>query len=220
MKIPKIDELFDLSHTLARPLLEECTFPEMALDKLKAFIELISPSLGEDYYERAPGVFVAKTAKIADSAEILPPAIIGNGAQIRHGAYLRGTVIIGDGAVIGNSSEVKCSVIFDEAKLPHYSYVGDSIIGYSAHMGAGAIVSNLRLDKKEITIKADGEARATGRRKLGALIGDRAEIGCGAVLCPGSVIGKESFVYPLALVRGVIGSRCIFDGKEAREIGL
>ena len=149
---------------------------------------------------------------------ILPPAIIGHGTVLRHGAYLRGSVIVGDGAVIGNSTEVKNSIIFDGAQLPHYNYVGDSIVGYRAHLGAGATVSNLRLDKRSVIIRAEEERRDTGRRKLGALIGDRAEIGCGAVLCPGAVIGRRSTVYPLSLVRGVIGSGMIFDGETEREV--
>ena len=216
-KIPKTTELFDLTHTLAAPLLEGCAHPEEALSGLADFIYGLLCEQGDGYYEASPGVLVAKDATVEDGVSILPPAIIGHGAVLRHGAYLRGAVIVGDGAVIGNSSEVKGSIIFDGAQLPHYNYVGDSILGYKAHLGAGATVSNLRLDKKSVVIRADGEARRTDRRKLGALIGDRAEIGCGAVLCPGCVVGRDSMVYPLALVRGVIDGGVIFDGKTERE---
>ena len=216
-KIPKTEELFDLSHTLAAPLIGECAYPEEALGRLGEFISDLSGRLGEGYREVAPGVLIATDATVEEGVRILPPAIIGHGTVLRQGAYLRGAVIIGDGAVVGNSSEIKNSIIFDGAQLPHYNYVGDSILGYGAHLGAGATVSNLRLDKRDVTIRAEDEERSTDRRKLGALIGDRAEIGCGAVLCPGSVIGRGSMIYPLSLVRGVIGGGMIFDGKTERE---
>ena len=215
--IPRTDELFDLSHTLAAPLLKECESPEEALTGLENFIRELSVRLGEEYYEESEGVLVSKSAVIEDGVCILPPAIVGHGTVLRHGAYLRGSVIVGDGAVIGNSTEVKGSIIFDGAQLPHYNYVGDSIVGYRAHLGAGATVSNLRLDRRSVIIRAEEERRDTGRRKMGALIGDRAEIGCGAVLCPGAVIGRGGMVYPLSLVRGAVGSGMIFDGETERE---
>ena len=217
-KIPRIEELFDLAHTQAALLIEKSPSPEDALDGLESFIRELGGRLGEEYYEAHAGVFISKSAAVEEGVCILPPAIIGHGTVLRHGAYLRGSVIVGDGAVIGNSTEVKNSIIFDGTQLPHYNYVGDSIVGYRAHLGAGATVSNLRLDKRSVIIRAEEERRDTGRRKLGALIGDRAEIGCGAVLCPGAVIGRGSTVYPLSLVRGVIGSGMIFDGETEREV--
>ncbi len=217
-KIPTTSELFDLSHTIAAPLLEAHENPEDALTGLYGFITEKMGELPGDFYEYAPEVLVSRSADISPTAEIRGPTIICAGAVVGHNAYIRGNVIVGEGAVIGNSSEVKGAIIFDGAKLPHYNYAGDSILGYRVHLGAGVILSNLRLDGKEVVIRAGELSRLTGRRKLGSIIGDMTEIGCGAVLCPGTVVGRESRIYPLCSVRGVISSRCIYNGREERGL--
>lgn len=216
--ILKTKELFDLSRTAAKSLLEKCEYPHQALPMIKEFIkdELI-PSLDSSYREICEGVFVADDAKIWDGATIVGPTVIGHSAEIRPGAFIRGNVIVGDGAVIGNSTEVKNAIVFDGAQLPHYNYVGDSIIGYKGHLGAGAIASNLKLDKKEIVLKSEGEEMSSGLRKIGVFLGDHAEVGCGSVLCPGSIIGPNALVYPLSTVRGTIPQNTIYDGKELKE---
>ena len=211
--ILKTKELFDLDHTIAAELLNECEYPHQALPKIGDFIKKIIPSLDGSYREIGNGVYAAWDAKIWEGVTIVGPAIIGKGAEIRPGAFIRGNVIIGEGAVIGNSTEVKNAIVFDGAQLPHYNYVGDSIIGYKAHMGAGAIASNLRLDKQIITLKSESEKMDSGLKKIGVFLGDRAEVGCGSVLCPGSIVGKDAMVYPLSTVRGSLPENSIFDGK-------
>ena len=215
--ILKTKELFDLRHTLAAPLLSECEYPHQALSKIKDFILSLIPTLDDSFKEISEGVFIADDAKIWDNVTIVGPTIIGHKAEIRPGAFIRGNALIGDGAVIGNSTEIKNAIVFDDAQLPHYNYVGDSIVGYKAHMGAGAIASNLRLDKKEITLKSQGEDMDSGLRKIGVLLGDHAEVGCGSVLCPGSIVGREALVYPLSMVRGSIPERTIYDGKSFKK---
>ena len=214
MNIPAAEELFDLSHTMAKDLLAGCESAYQALPKIKEAILKLIPTLSEEYEEIAPSVYAAKSAVISKSATIEGPTIIGKDTEIRPGAFIRGSVLIGDGAVIGNSTELKNAVIFDGAQLPHYNYVGDSIVGYKAHMGAGAIASNFRLDHNQISIKADGERISTGLRKMGVLLGDFAEIGCNSVLCPGSIIGRGCIVYPLSRFIGVLPESSIYcDGK-------
>ncbi len=215
--ILKTNELFDISHSIAEVLLDECEYPHEALPKIGKFIKECSALLGRSYREISEGVFVADDAKIWDNVTIVGPTIIGHKAEVRPGAFIRGNVIIGDGAVIGNSTEVKNSIILDEAQLPHYNYVGDSIIGYRAHMGAGAIASNLRLDKKEIVLRSEDEEMESGLRKIGVFLGDYAEVGCGSVLCPGSIVGREAMIYPLTSVRGTVPERTIYDGKRFKE---
>lgn len=216
--IYKTQELFDLDWTVAEPLLRGCEYPHQALPKIGDFIlNEIKPLLDDSYREIGEGVYAADDAKIWDGATIVGPTVIGHGAEIRPGAFIRGNAIIGNGAVIGNSTEVKNAIVFDGAQLPHYNYVGDSIIGYKAHMGAGAIASNLRLDKKEITLKSSDENMATGLKKIGVFLGDRAEVGCGSVLCPGSIVGKDAMVYPLSTVRGTVPEKTIFDGHGYKE---
>lgn len=215
--ISKINELFDIGRTIAKPLLEGCEYPHEALPKIGGFIKEIIPTLDKSYKEISEGVFAADDAIIWDGVTIVGPTIIGPKAEIRPGAFIRGNAIIGEGSVIGNSTEVKNAIIFNEAQLPHYNYVGDSIIGYRAHMGAGAIASNLRLDKKEITLKSDGEEMESGLRKIGVFLGDHAEVGCGCVLCPGSIIGREAMIYPLVAVRGTVPERMVYDGKNFKE---
>ena len=214
--ILKTCELFDTHHSLAKPLLDACEYPHEALPKIGDFIKEILSWADGSYKEIDDGVFVAEDAKIWNNVTIVGPAIIGHGAEIRIGAFIRGNVLIGDGAVIGNSTEIKNAIVFDGAQLPHYNYVGDSIIGYKAHMGAGAIASNLRLDKKDIILKSEGESINSNLKKIGVFLGDHAEIGCGSVLCPGSIVGKGAMIYPLSSVRGSIPENCIFDGKAVK----
>ena len=213
MKIPRSCELFDLAHTIAKELFDGCEYPFDAIPKIKELTERLSQALPKDEYtEISEGVFVANDAKISDRATILGPTIIGHGTEVRPGAYIRGSAIIGNGAVIGNSTEIKNAVIFDGAQLPHYNYVGDSIVGYRAHLGAGAVVSNFKLDHTSVSVKIGNERIETGLRKFGALIGDRAEVGCNSVLNPGTVLGREAIVYPLSSVRGVIPESSIIKG--------
>ena len=215
--ILKTKELFDLTHSIAKEMLLECEYPHMALPKIGEFIKAISLSLDDSFKEIKEGVFVADDAKIWDGVTIVAPTIIGHGAEIRPGAFIRGNAIIGDGAVIGNSTEIKNAIVFDGAQLPHYNYVGDSIIGYKAHMGAGSIASNLRLDKKEIILKSEDEKMNSGLKKIGVFLGDYAEVGCGSVLCPGSIVGRNAMVYPLVSVRGTVPGGMIYDGKSFKE---
>lgn len=213
MKFPRADELFDLSHTIAGEIFEGCEYPFEAIPKIKELAVKLSATLPPDEYtEISEGVFVAKDAKISDKATVLPPTIIGHDAEVRPGAYIRGAAIIGNGAVIGNSTEIKNAVVFDGAQLPHYNYVGDSIVGYRAHLGAGAVISNFKLDHTSVSVKIGNERIETGLRKFGALIGDRAEVGCNSVLNPGTVLGREVIVYPLSSVRGVIPESSIIKG--------
>lgn len=203
-----IERLFDLEHTIAGELFESCDKIHDVIPKIKEYCKILAKSLGDEYEEIMPDVFAAKDAVISDKATIIGPAIIGRKTEIRPGAYIRGSVIIGDSAVIGNSTEIKNSIIFDGVQLPHYNYVGDSILGYKAHLGAGAIISNFRLDHGNISIKANGEKIETGLRKMGALVGDACEIGCNSVICPGSILGRKTMIYPLTCVRGVTNFDC------------
>ena len=212
-KIPTVKELFDTSHTIAARLIESSYYGHRAIQNLGEFIKNLVANLDSEYEEISLGIFVARDAKISEKATVLAPAVICSGAEIRPGAFIRGKVIVGRGAVVGNSSEVKNSIIFDEAKLPHYNYLGDSIIGYRAHMGAGVIASNQRLDKRSIRLTSEDETIDTGMVKLGALIGDGAEIGSQSVLSPGAIICKGSIIYPLSHIRGGVGENQIYDGS-------
>lgn len=203
--------LFDLSHTLAAPLLSGVEWPWQALDGLADFIRAAGPALpADEYTQTAPDVWVANTAAVAPSALVNGPCIIGPGAEVRHCAFIRGSALVGAGAVVGNSVELKNCILFDGAQVPHFNYVGDSILGHKAHMGAGAVTSNLKSDKSLVVIKYGAEQLATGRKKLGALVGDFAEVGCNSVLCPGTVLGRNSQVYPTSCVRGVVPEKHIF----------
>ena len=188
-----------------------------ALKKIGDFIKGYFEKLDSSFIKISEDVYAASDAKIWDSVTIVGPTIIGHSAEIRPGAFIRGNVIVGDGAVIGNSTELKNAIVFDGAQLPHYNYVGDSIIGYKAHMGAGAIASNLRLDKKEITLKSENEKMESGLRKIGVFLGDCAEVGCGSVLCPGSIVGRNALIYPLTSVVGSVPEGMVFDGKSYRS---
>jgi len=216
MEFPKISELLDLSHTEAASLFEGCEYPWEVLPKIKDFIKELGPKLSPDEYDSPEeGVYIAKSAKVAPTAFIAPPCIIGPDTEVRHCAFIRGSALIGAGAVIGNSTELKNCIIFDGAQVPHYNYVGDSVLGYKAHMGAGSVTSNVKADKTNVTVKVDTEKLETGLRKFGAILGDFAEIGCGVVLNPGSVIGKRTNVYPQCVVRGFVPSEHIFKAPDS-----
>lgn len=206
--------LFDFSHTIAAPLLQSTAYPWEVLPLIDEFIKELGTLLDPAVYEHdGDGIFVAKSARVASSAHVGGPCIIGEGAEIRHCALIRGSAIVGAGAVVGNSTELKNCVLFDAVQVPHYNYVGDSILGNGAHMGAGSICSNLKSDKKPVVIRGE-EVYETGLRKVGAILADGADIGCGCVLNPGTVIGKNTSVYPLTAVRGVIEGDCIVKSMQ------
>ena len=198
----KCQFLFSFNNDIIRNVLVEYEYPWEIIPHIKEITESVIREGIDGYTLLSDGVLVGKNVSISQTSHIDAPCIIGDGTEIRHGAYIRGAVIIGKGCVIGNSSEIKNSIIMDKAQIPHYNYVGDSVLGEGAHLGAGVICSNLRTDKCSVKIHHDGHVIDTGMRKLGAIIGDHAEIGCGAVLCPGTVIGKSTSVYPLTLARG------------------
>ncbi|MCR4676750.1 MAG: hypothetical protein K5634_05935 [Sphaerochaetaceae bacterium] len=214
-----IKDIFDLNHTIAGDYLLSFVYPWEALDGIEALILSLGPSLGEDYKEVMKGVWVHRSAVIAPSASISGPCIIGEGTEVRHCAFIRGSVLAGKNCVIGNSTEVKNSILFDRVEIPHFNYVGDSILGYCSHMGAGAITSNIRSDRKNIVIHDGGKDYETLRLKVGAMLGDHVEVGCSAVLNPGTIIGRNSRVYPLTLVRGVVpGNFILRNDGELRDI--
>lgn len=210
-------EMLDLRYTLAAPLLEVAAYPWLALPELAAFIAALGPTLPRGEYEQiAPQVWAARDAIIAPSASITGPCIIGHGAEIRHCAFIRGSSLVGRGAVVGNSTELKNALLFDCVQVPHFNYVGDSILGHRAHMGAGAVTSNVRSDKGLVTLHLPDGAVETGRRKLGAILGDDVEVGCNSVLCPGTLIGRGSIVYPTSLVRGAVPAHTIHKNDGQR----
>ena len=213
----KICNLYSLDQSIARKLLESAVYPWEVLPKIKEFIIELGNQLNKDEYEqKGENVWIAKTAKVAPTAYINGPAIIGKDAEIRHCAFIRGNAIIGEGAVVGNSTELKNVILFNKVQVPHYNYVGDSILGYKSHMGAGSITSNVKSDKKLITIKGPDENVDTGIKKIGAFLGDYVEVGCGSVLNPGTIVGKESNIYPLSSVRGFVPAGSIY--KKQGEI--
>lgn len=201
----RISELYDLEHTQAKELLERLTYPWEALGEIGDLIRRLGPAL-EDYRQVQPDIWVHPTAKVADSALLTGPCIIGPDTEVRHCAFIRGNVLVGSGCVVGNSTELKNAILFDGVQVPHYNYVGDSILGYKAHLGAGAVCSNVRGDKGLVTV----DGIATGRKKVGAMVGDLAEVGCHAVLNPGTVIGRNARVYPTACVRGIVPAEHIY----------
>lgn len=211
----KTKNLFDLDKTIAKELLSYCEYPWEALSKIKEHIIFLGGKLDKALFDEiSPGVWVSKSAEIAPSASISPPCIIGENSIIRHSAFIRGSVIIGKDCVVGNSTEMKNSIIFDNVQIPHYNYVGDSILGYKAHLGAGAITSNVKSDKSPVTIKKGAEKIHTNLKKFGAMVGDFTEVGCNSVLCPGSVIGKNCTIYPLSRVRGFVQENSIFKDEN------
>ena len=206
----EIKELLDLDKTIAAKLFEGKTYPWEALDGIKSFILELGETLSADEYDHPEeGVWIAKDAKIFPSAYIGAPCIIDHGAEVRHCAFIRGSAIVGKNAVVGNSTELKNVVLFDNVQVPHYNYVGDSILGYKSHMGAGSITSNVKSDKTPVSIRAD-ERVETGLKKMGAVLGDHVEVGCGSVLNPGTVIGSGSQIYPLSAVRGFVPANSIY----------
>lgn len=207
----KISDLFDLEHTIAKELFMKFEYPWEVLSDIGAFIKETGKNLPKDEFDEIfENVWVSKEAKIAPTAYIEGPAIIGKGTEVRHGAYIRGKALVGENCVIGNSVELKNVIIFDNVQVPHYNYVGDSVLGYRSHMGAGSITSNIKQDRKNIVIKAGEEAFETGLRKIGAMLGDFVEIGCNCVLNPGSIVGRNTNVYPLSNVRGLIPENSIY----------
>ena len=202
--------LFDLSRTLAGDYLARFAYPWQALDGIKDLLLALGPALGDGYEERAPQVWVHETAKVAPTACLGAPCIIGPGTEVRHCAFLRGSALVGADCVVGNSVELKNVILFDRVQVPHYNYVGDSILGYRSHMGAGSITSNVKSDKTPVTVKNEGEIIETGRKKFGAILGDLVEVGCNSVLNPGTVIGPRSNVYPLSCVRGCVPADSIY----------
>lgn len=212
-----INDMYSLSETIAAKLLEPLSFPWEALPKISEFILQLGPSLDSDLYEeRGEHIWIAKSAKVAESASITGPAIIDSEAKIRQCAFIRGNAIVGKGAVVGNSTELKNVILFNGVQVPHYNYVGDSILGYKAHMGAGSITSNVKSDKSLVIVHNGEQNLETGLKKFGAMLGDEVEVGCNSVLNPGTVIGKRTNIYPLSSVRGVIPAEHIF--KNAAEI--
>lgn len=213
--IPTIAELFDLSHSIAGEYLARFTYPWEALRDIEKFIIELGKTLpADEYVSPKENVWIAKDAKVAPSAYIGAPCIIDRGAEVRHCAFIRGGAIIGKNSVFGNSCEIKNSIIFDDAQTPHYNYVGDSILGWHSHMGAGSITSNVKSDRSNIVIKSGKEAIETGRYKIGAMLGDYVEVGCNSVLNPGTIIGKHTNIYPLSRVRGVIMDNSIFKDEH------
>lgn len=209
-----VQQLFDLDKTEAGDFLKQFEYPWQALPKIGAYIKKLGATLSkEDYIQKEEGVWIAKSAKIAPTALIQGPCIIGERAEVRHCAYIRGNVLVGSGCVVGNSTELKNVILFQEVQVPHYNYVGDSILGYHAHMGAGAITSNVKADKSLVEIVLSEERYETGLKKFGAILGDYAEIGCNSVLNPGTLVGKNSNVYPLSMVRGVVPEKSIYKKK-------
>lgn len=210
-----VNSLLDLSKTIACDLFDSVKLPWEVLPHISEFILKLGPSLDKNIFEqRGDNIWIARSAKIAPTAYLNGPLIIDENAEIRHCAFIRGSAVIGKGAVIGNSTEVKNAVIFDKAQVPHYNYIGDSVLGYMAHMGAGAVTSNLKSDKSLITVSVGVERLQTGLKKFGAVLGDRADVGCNSVLCPGTVIGTGSRVYPLSMVRGFVPPNHIFKDKN------
>lgn len=203
-----IEKLFDLRHTQAQPMLERFTYPWEALGSIGSFLLELGETLGDDYLCVAPQVWVHRTAVVAPTAYLGAPCIIGAGTEVRHGAFIRGNALVGENCVVGNSVELKNVILFDRVQVPHYNYVGDSILGYRAHMGAGSITSNVKSDKSLVVIHAEREI-PTGLKKVGAMLGDCVEVGCNSVLNPGTILGRGSRVYPLSCVRGVIPENSI-----------
>ena len=214
METIKITELFDLKRTMAADYLREFTYPFEALKGISELIIHLGESLDANIYERkGENIWVAKSAKVAPTAFLGGPCIIGEHTEVRHCAFIRGSALVGNGCVVGNSVELKNVIIFDDVQVPHYNYVGDSILGYHSHMGAGSITSNVKADKTNVVIKSEADSIETGLKKVGAFLGDYAEIGCNSVLNPGTVIGRNSNVYPLSMVRGVVPANSIYKKK-------
>ena len=212
-----VSDLYDLQETIAKELMKGLTYPWEALPKIHDFIISLGKSLPEDLFEeRGEHIWVAKSAKVAPTACLNGPLIVDEKAEIRHCAFVRGNAIVGKGAVVGNSTELKNVILFNQVQVPHYNYVGDSILGFKSHMGAGSITSNVKSDKTLVTVKGDGILIETGLKKMGAMLGDHVEVGCNSVQNPGRVIGRNTNIYPTSMVRGVIPAGSIY--KKSTEI--
>lgn len=205
-----IQELYDLEHTQAKSYLEQFTYPWEALKGIKDFIVQLGSTLGDDYQEVSPQVWVHRTATVAPTAYLGAPCIIGAGTEVRHCAFIRGSALAGENCVVGNSVELKNVILFDNVQTPHYNYVGDSILGYKSHMGAGSVTSNVKSDKTLVVVKDGQEQMPTGLKKFGAMLGDYVEVGCNSVLNPGTVIGRHTNIYPTSCVRGVVPANHIW----------
>ncbi len=217
METCKIKNLYNLEETIAKDLFAGAEYPWELLPKIRAFILELGKTLSADEYEkRGEDVWVAKSASVAPTAWIHGPAIIGKNAEVRHCAFIRGSAIVGEGAVVGNSTELKNVILFNQVQVPHYNYVGDSILGYKAHMGAGSITSNVKSDRTLVVVKDGQERFETGLKKFGAMLGDEVEVGCGSVLNPGTVIGPHTNIYPLSSVREVVPAHSIY--KKQGEV--
>ena len=211
----KIKNLYNLDETIAKPLLENLTYPWEALPKISEFIIELGNKLDKEIYElKGENIWIAKSANIYPTAFIKGPAIIGENAEVRHCAFIRGNAIVGNNAVVGNSTELKNVILFNNVQVPHYNYVGDSILGYKSHMGAGSITSNVKSDKTLVTISVKGQKVETGLKKFGAMLGDNVEVGCNSVLNPGTIVGKNSNIYPLSMVRGYVEKNSIYKNKN------
>ncbi len=210
----KIQDLFDLSHTAAAAYLKQFEYPWQALEGISKLILSLGSTLSQEEYDQPqPQVWVHRTAIVAPTAYLGAPCIIGANTEVRHGAFIRGSALVGEGCVVGNSVELKNVILFDGVQVPHYNYVGDSILGYKSHMGAGSITSNVKSDKTMVVIKGD-ELLETGRKKVGAMLGDFVEVGCNSVLNPGTILGRHTSVYPTSCVRGVIPAGSIYKDKD------
>ena len=216
----KTADLYDFNHSLAGQYLAGFEYPWQALKGIKDLILSLGSDLGDDYVEVAPTVWVHKTAVIAPTAFLGAPSIIGPGTEVRHCAFIRGSALVGENCVVGNSVELKNVILFDSVQVPHFNYVGDSILGYKSHMGAGSVTSNVKSDKSPVVVKSTGEQIPTGLKKFGAMLGDYVEVGCNSVLNPGTVIGRNSNVYPTSCVRGVIPEGSIWknDGTLVKKV--
>jgi N-acetylglucosamine-1-phosphate uridyltransferase (contains nucleotidyltransferase and I-patch acetyltransferase domains) len=221
MKELTVKELYTLEETIAREIFEGVTYPWEVIPKISEFIVKLGETLPEeDYEKRGENVWIARSAKVFDSAYIGGPAIIGKNAEVRQCAFIRGNAIVGEGAVVGNSTELKNVILFNKVQVPHYNYVGDSVLGYKAHMGAGSITSNVKSDKKLVVVKTPEGNIETGMKKFGAMLGDEVEVGCGTVLNPGSVVGSRTNIYPLSSVRGFVPAGSIYkrQGEVVEKI--
>ena len=209
-----VTALYNLEETIAKDIFEGVTYPWEVLPKIGAFIVKLGNTLDADEYEKAgENIWIAKSAKVAPTAYINGPAIIGKNAEIRHCAFIRGNAIVGEGAVVGNSTELKNVILFNKVQVPHYNYVGDSILGFKAHMGAGSITSNVKSDKTLTSVKTPEGPIETGLKKFGAMLGDEVEVGCGSVLNPGTVVGKHTNIYPLSMVREFVPANSIYKKR-------
>lgn len=211
----KVKNLYNLDETIAAELLEHVEYPWEALKEISGFICKIGPTLDPDKYEKkGEDIWIAKNAKVVPSAFLNGPLIIDEEAEIRHCAFIRGSAIVGRGSVVGNSTELKNVIIFNSVQVPHYNYVGDSVLGYKSHMGAGSITSNVKSDKTLVVVKNQEEQIEAGLKKFGAMLGDYVEVGCNSVLNPGTVVGKHTNIYPLSMVRGVVPANSIYKNKN------